>query len=64
MESRLEALQKRLGHRFAEPAPHRTLALAWRKSSPLGPALRRLAGTIREAYTKAEPRLEQSMRGA
>ena len=47
--------------RFAEPAPHRTLALAWRKSSPLGPALRRLCATIREAYAKAEPRLEQAV---
>ena len=44
--------------RFADPAPHRTLALAWRKSSPLGPALRRLAGTIRAAYEKAEAKLE------
>jgi LysR family hydrogen peroxide-inducible transcriptional activator len=44
--------------RFAEPAPHRTLALAWRKSSPLGPALRRLAATVRTAYQKAEARLE------
>jgi len=47
--------------RFAEPAPHRTLALAWRKSSPLGPALRRLTGTIREAYARAEARLEQAV---
>jgi LysR family hydrogen peroxide-inducible transcriptional activator len=35
---------------FAAPAPHRTLALVWRKRSPLAPALRKLAGTIREAY--------------
>jgi LysR family transcriptional regulator, hydrogen peroxide-inducible genes activator len=47
--------------RFAEPAPHRTLAMAWRKSSPLGPALRQLTATIREAYSKAEPRLEQAV---
>jgi LysR family hydrogen peroxide-inducible transcriptional activator len=39
--------------RFADPAPHRTIALAWRKSSPLGPALRRLADTIREAHEKS-----------
>jgi LysR family transcriptional regulator, hydrogen peroxide-inducible genes activator len=44
--------------RFADPAPHRTLALAWRKSSPLGPALRRLAATIRAAHAKAEARLD------
>jgi LysR family hydrogen peroxide-inducible transcriptional activator len=35
---------------FADPTPHRTLALAWRRRSPLGPALRTLAGTIRGAY--------------
>jgi LysR family hydrogen peroxide-inducible transcriptional activator len=44
--------------RFADPAPHRTLALAWRKSSPLGPALRRLTATIRTAHAKAEAKLE------
>jgi LysR family transcriptional regulator, hydrogen peroxide-inducible genes activator len=47
--------------RFADPVPHRTLAMVWRKSSPLGPALRRLTETIREAYSRAEPRLEQSV---
>ncbi len=35
---------------LADPAPSRTLALVWRKSSPLAPALRKLAGTLREAY--------------
>jgi LysR family hydrogen peroxide-inducible transcriptional activator len=35
---------------FAQPAPCRTIALAWRKTSPLGEALRKIAGTIREAY--------------
>jgi LysR family hydrogen peroxide-inducible transcriptional activator len=35
---------------FATPVPHRTLALVWRRRSPLAPALRKLAGTIREAY--------------
>jgi LysR family hydrogen peroxide-inducible transcriptional activator len=45
--------------RFADPAPHRTLALAWRKSSPLGPALRLLAATIRTAHLKAQTRLDQ-----
>jgi LysR family hydrogen peroxide-inducible transcriptional activator len=35
---------------FAHPAPHRTIALVWRKHSPLADALRKLAGTIREAY--------------
>lgn len=28
---------------FAEPAPHRTIALVWRKSSPLGPLMEKLA---------------------
>lgn len=35
---------------FAKPAPCRTIALAWRKASPLGEALKQIAGTIREAY--------------
>ncbi|HKP62268.1 MAG TPA: LysR substrate-binding domain-containing protein [Polyangiales bacterium] len=35
---------------FADPAPHRSLALVWRKHSPLESALRELAGTLREAY--------------
>ncbi len=35
---------------FAEPAPHRTLALVWRKSSPLAPGLRQIAAAIRKAY--------------
>jgi len=33
---------------FEKPAPHRTLALAWRKGSPLGPALEKLAAVMRE----------------
>jgi LysR family hydrogen peroxide-inducible transcriptional activator len=35
---------------FAEPAPHRTLALAWRRRSPLAAAMKRLAGTVRGVY--------------
>ncbi len=35
---------------FAPPAPHRTIALVWRKRSPSAPALRSLARTIRRAY--------------
>lgn len=35
---------------FAHPAPRRTIALVWRKHSPLGPALRQLGGTARVAY--------------
>jgi LysR family transcriptional regulator, hydrogen peroxide-inducible genes activator len=37
--------------RFAEPAPRRTIALVWRRRSPLAPALRRLAETLAEAWT-------------
>ncbi len=39
---------------FAQPGPGRTIALVWRKRSPLGPALRRLAATARAAYERAE----------
>jgi LysR family transcriptional regulator, hydrogen peroxide-inducible genes activator len=38
---------------FGDPAPFRTLALIWRKRSPLEPALRQLAALIREAYPVA-----------
>jgi len=41
--------------RLANPEPHRTLALVWRPRSPLGPALRQLAQTIRAACRRAEP---------
>jgi LysR family transcriptional regulator, hydrogen peroxide-inducible genes activator len=44
--------------RFAKPAPRRTLALIWRRSSPLVASLRALAGTIRDAYEALEPELE------
>ncbi len=41
---------------FARPAPGRTVALVWRKRSPLAAALRRLASTMRAAYpTPATP---------
>jgi LysR family transcriptional regulator, hydrogen peroxide-inducible genes activator len=35
---------------FKRPAPHRTVALVWRRRSPLGEAPRQLASTIRSAY--------------
>jgi LysR family hydrogen peroxide-inducible transcriptional activator len=38
---------------FAQPAPKRTLALVWRRRSPLGPSLRQLATTARAAYGHA-----------
>jgi LysR family transcriptional regulator, hydrogen peroxide-inducible genes activator len=37
---------------FAQPGPGRTLALVWRKRSPLGAALRELAATARTAYER------------
>lgn len=46
-ESKRAALSIR---RFADPAPKRTIALVWRKRSPLGPALRQLAATVRATY--------------
>jgi len=38
---------------FASPVPHRTIALCWRKRSPLSSALKALAVTIRAAYPGA-----------
>jgi LysR family transcriptional regulator, hydrogen peroxide-inducible genes activator len=35
---------------FAQPAPARTVALVWRKRSPLAAPLRQLAATMRAAY--------------
>ncbi|AGC44978.1 LysR family transcriptional regulator [Myxococcus stipitatus DSM 14675] len=40
---------------IAPPVPHRTLALVWRRSTPLAAALRQLASTLREGYP-SEPR--------
>ena len=49
--------------RLASPEPHRTLALVWRPRSPLGPALRLLGQTLREACLAAEPRLDDAIGG-
>ena len=38
---------------FTAPAPARTVALVWRKHSPLAPALHSVAATIREAFSAA-----------
>jgi LysR family hydrogen peroxide-inducible transcriptional activator len=38
---------------FAAPEPGRTIALVWRRRSPLDAALRRLGRTIRDAYPTA-----------
>jgi LysR family transcriptional regulator, hydrogen peroxide-inducible genes activator len=47
---------------FASPAPARTLALVWRRRSPIASALRRVAATLRNAYPSAplEPRKVKS----
>lgn len=37
---------------FADPQPHRTIALVWRPSSPLAPALREIAATMRASYPR------------
>jgi len=34
---------------FADPAPHRTIVLAWRKTSPMRDALRKFGATLRSA---------------
>ena len=41
---------------FAAPAPHRTIALCWRRHSPLASALTRLAATLRAAYPRSARR--------
>jgi LysR family hydrogen peroxide-inducible transcriptional activator len=38
--------------RFADPAPGRTIALVWRRRSPLEKALKRLAESMRESFEK------------
>jgi len=39
---------------FSPPAPGRTIALVWRRSTPLAPALRAVGTTIRQVYTRLE----------
>ena len=41
--------------RFQAPEPSRTLALVWRRSSPLGPALVELGQTIRRGFRRNLP---------
>ncbi len=46
-----EARRSRLAvRRLAEPAPHRTIALVWRRGSPRRATLAQLAGVVRGAY--------------
>lgn len=42
--------------RLADPAPHRTIALVWRKNSPLTSSLQGLAVTLQAAYPAVSPR--------
>lgn len=37
---------------FAPPAPGRTIALVWRRGTPLAPALRAITATIKDVYTR------------
>jgi LysR family hydrogen peroxide-inducible transcriptional activator len=41
-------------HPFAKPAPGRTLALVWRRNTPLAPALTTVATTIAKVYARME----------
>ena len=50
-----------LVRRFVDPVPHRTLALAWRRRSPLAPALAQVAAALRDSYARAEPALEAAL---
>jgi len=48
-----EAQRARLHVRaFARPVPHRTIALVWRRRSPMADALRKIAGTLRASYPR------------
>ncbi len=49
-ESRHAALAVRP---LADPRAYRTLGLVWRRTSPLGPALKKIAGVIREVAERA-----------
>nr|BDT34207.1 LysR substrate-binding domain-containing protein [Myxococcus sp. MH1] len=40
---------------IAAPTPHRTLALVWRRSTPLASALRQLSAVLREHYPDTPP---------
>ncbi|MCC6553869.1 MAG: LysR family transcriptional regulator [Polyangiaceae bacterium] len=49
---------------FAEPAPGRTIALVWRRRSPLDAGLRQVAAVIRETYIALAPRLRAAVDAA
>jgi LysR family transcriptional regulator, hydrogen peroxide-inducible genes activator len=50
--------------RLSKPAPHRTLALIWRPTSPLARALEAVADTMRDAYETLEPQLDAAVERA
>ncbi|HWM86281.1 MAG TPA: LysR substrate-binding domain-containing protein, partial [Kofleriaceae bacterium] len=50
--------------RFAEPAPHRTIALVWRPRSPLAVPLRQLATAMAGAYPRERARPRATARAA
>jgi LysR family hydrogen peroxide-inducible transcriptional activator len=45
---------------FEEPAPERTIALVWRRRSPLASAFQQMVGTIQKAYPRSEARPPRS----
>ena len=47
---------------LASPRARRTIALVWRKRSPLGPSLRKLAEVLREAFPKPARRQPSAKR--
>jgi LysR family transcriptional regulator, hydrogen peroxide-inducible genes activator len=49
--------------RLREPAPHRTLALAFRRGTARAPALDAVAAALRTAHEKLEPELERACEG-
>ena len=51
-ESRHAALAVRP---LADPRAYRTLGLVWRRTSPLGPAMKKIGGIIREVAGRAAP---------
>lgn len=59
-ENRHHALKLRP---FAPRVPERTIALAWRRHSPLAATLSPLAAAMREAYEALEPQLDAALTG-
>jgi LysR family hydrogen peroxide-inducible transcriptional activator len=47
--------------RLRTSAARRTIGIVWRRGAALGPAMKQLAGVLRQAYTKIEPALRQSV---